>query len=882
MKRWFLAGALAVFVVVLALALPPMFGAAQSGPVPDARPTPTPELPLPELREPTPVPESPQIPPLPDLVVDRIELVPPSPIIGEPVLVRVVLHNQAAWDVEPGNNFWSDFYIDPGVVPIQLGQDGVAAWPCQATWVPAGGYHTLETEVVFDDVKVFSLWAQVDTDGHVIEANEHNNVFGPYNVQVLAANQVVHGTHQDFQMGLASTLDASHSEGVLRTGLFIEPSTEPGIYSPDTQVDSPPPPPPQDFKINVNQVKPSMASDDQGALFAVWEDGRNGSVFNRDIYFARSLDGGLTWSNDLRVNDDPLGDDANQVSPSLAYDLGRGRLYAVWQDERELTQQDTYDIYFAYSDDMGATWSPNVRLNDDTGIADQLNPTVVVGKAEAETDYHVYVVWQDRRNGNDDIYLTRSDDGGVTWTSNYFVTDDPEMTLQNQVAPSVSVEEVFGIVYVGWEDWRDPEHPEIYVMWSLDQGLTYGIDVPVTIVPASARTTYRRGPDLVAHTTIEWVERVDPVTGLPYLEPAAVIVVHVAWQEGLEDESDIYYAFSVYDVGNPEACPVPYDFCFEAPMLIGGYELPADYVRPPGEASTWPLEPSWQGEVSLDLVPDDMYWTNCLLASTEVYSKGVMIAWSDARSYDEWRHEIHLRRVASPGGNPKSYTVCDRPRDVGMVNSNAKIHALRDDLTLYRTYKPAAARQSNPQILVDGAGIFVVWDDDRWDDPTLAGVPNRDIFAAKMGATTEGAYVSPVIDALVGDPNWYVLSWWAATDHTADILFQTRFGTTLFPPQENVAQNGWTKWTGNPGAIYQEPPFNGCSAGVDCYYDAPGRHMVGPLGDDWFGPTNPGAYRYMQYKVIMNGSSYWTALGQVTIHYKGPGRSYLPIIRRGY
>jgi hypothetical protein len=351
---------------------------------------------------------------------------------------------------------------------------------------------------------------------------------------------------------------------------------------------------------------------------------------------------------------------------------------------------------------------------------------------------------------------------------------------------------MFGIVYVGWEDWRDPEHPEIYVMWSLDQGLTFGVDVPVTIVPASARMTYRRGPDLVAHTTIEWVERTDPVSGATYYVPEPVIVVHVAWEEGVDEESDIYYAFSVYDVTKPDPCPVPYDFCFETPMLISGYELPADYVRPPGEVSNWPLEPSWQGEVTLDLVPDDMYWTNCLLESSEVYSKGVMIAWSDARTYDEWRHEIRLRRVASVDGDPKSYTVCERPRDVGVINSNAKIHALRDDLTLYRTYKPAAARQSNPYIIVDEAGIFLAWDDDRWDDPTLAGVPDRDVFAAKMGATTEGAYVSPVIDALVADPNWYVLSWWAATDHTADILFQTRFGTTLFPPQENVAQNGWT------------------------------------------------------------------------------------------
>jgi hypothetical protein len=734
----------------------------------------------------------------------------------------------------------------------------------------------------------------VDTDGHVVEANEHNNVFGPVSVPVLAANTLVHASHRDFQMGLASTLDASHSEGVIRPGLFIEPWQDfdpgdpnaPDVYHPDSQIDNPPPPA---NDVNVNQVKPALASDGSGHLFAVWEDGRDGGVYNRDVYFSYSDDGGLTWGDDILVHD--LDTTGNQISADVAYDRGRDRVYAVWQDERN----GNYDIYFAYLDNpsINDTWTQFADpINDDVGTANQLNPAVTMND---QTD-DIYIAWQDRRNGNDDIYLARSDDGGASWSANFFVTDDPEMTLQNQVAPAVAAETFtwtlplgpsipVTTVVVAWEDWRDPEHPEIYTSWFRDLGvtqlptITFGVDVPVTVVDPDFRNTYRLGPDLGLQTTIELVEREDPIFGQIWVY-VPVTVIHVAWQDWAMGDPEIYYSFAPFDWDKPDPCPVPYDYCFDSPQQVSGYELPSEYVEPPSEPEPWPLEPAWQGDVSLDVVPElPQYDTLCLLESSEWYSRGVMIAWSDARSYDDWRHEIHLRRTASKKGDPKSFEVCERPRDVGMVNSNAKLHAYRDDLSQYDFVAPAAARQSNPYIVVDEQTMYVAWDDDRWDEPLAAvpGLVDRDVFAAQMGVNTKGAYVSPVIDSRGNETLWYVLSWWAATDHYGDVLFQTRFGNDLNPPQADVATPNWTRWTGNPGSTYL-----GCTAGVGCYYDAPGRHMVGPTGEDWFGGSIPGYYRYMQYKIIMSGSSRWTALSEVTIHYKGPQQIYLPIVFRNY
>lgn len=903
MKKTVLAFSILVVLLLSPLAMGTSLGQPQaSQPVNDARPTPVPDRLLP----PQQVPASPEIPPLPDLIVTNIELEPAQPYLGQEVTIRVTIANASQWDLKPGNNFWSDLYVDPAVVPIQLGQDGMAEWPCQSWWVPAGGSYVLETTYVFDDVKVYALYAQVDTDGHVPESNENNNVFGPVHVQVLASHQVVHQSHEDFQMGLASSLDISHPEGVIHPGIFVQPDNEsptaPSVYRPDVQVDHPPSPP--SHPNNVNQVKPALASDGGTKLYAVWEDGRNGGVYNRDIFFSRSLNSGATWSSpDVRINDDPaLPATANQASPDLAYDRSRGRLYAVWQDERN----GNYDIYFAYSNNDGASWSPNVKINDDVGTANQMNPSIAVGPPPGGVgEPWIYAVWQDRRNGNDDIYLAVSKDGGLTWGPNYFVTDDPHMTWQNQVAPSVSVEDHFGIVVVSWEDWRDPLHPEVYTMWSLDGGQTFGIDVPVTVVPPERRRTYRTAPTMKVQTTVEVVEEWDPRYQITYTVETPVTVIHAAWQEGREEEADILYSYAVYDWHKPEPCPWPYDYCFKPPQQVSGFVKDFAYVRPPDEPASeqWPIEPSWQGQVTMDFVPPNMYFTYCHPDSTTVYSKGVILAWSDARSFDEWRYEIRTRRVASPEGDPKKYEVCDGDWAEGVVNDNAKLIAYRDNPDLYQTFKPAATRQQNPYIVVDEAGIFLVWDDDRWDRPVEPGtVRNRDIFFAQMRSPdwrifppaeapppdNLGIYISPVIDSRASDPRWYVLTWWGATEHAGDLLFQTRFGNTPNPPQQNAAVGTWTKWTGNPSSTYL-----GCTAGEGCYYDAPGRHIVDPAGKEWFdcpGPDCPGNYRYMQYKVIIRDFDEddspslmrTTAVGQVKIYYRGPYTVYLPVVHRNY
>jgi hypothetical protein len=900
MKNAFLALSCLALLLLGALIVGAGFGEAQSNmPVENARPTPTPDgKVLPEAQLPPDTDLSPDIPPLPDLIVEDISVEPSVPFLGEATIIRVTIKNQGTKDLPVANTFYTDLYIDPGVVPIRLGQDGQHSWGCQDWYVPAGGSYTLLAAHIFTDVKTYALYAQVDTDGGVGESIESNNVMGPVHIDVRSRNKLVHETHQDFQMGLASGLDVTHPQGVIRYGIWREPWTEPEVYYPDTMINDIT----GTFTVEyshttVNQIRPALVGDGQGRLFAIWEDGRNGGVYNTDIYFSASFDRGTTWTQDELVNDDHdlITNTVRQGSPDLAYDpsIGaQGRLYAVWQDSRN--NPEDFDIYFAYSDDYGANWSDNVQLNDIGWPGHQMNPSIALGPLGGGAFRRIYVVWQDQRNGNDDVYLARSDDGGLTWGSNYFVTDDPQMTQQDQRSPSVDVTvDAYDspLVFVCWEDWRIPDHPDIYCSMSDDRGESYVLDVPVTYPEQG--TSYRVEPTMVVSTYIESRDEWDPILEMTITVQITVLPVHVAWQEGKDDDADIYWAYAtlVWDEDRlPDwTCPYPYYFCFESPVEVSGFVIDSDYVLPPDKPPSWPIDPTWQGQASLSLAPPfDFTW--CHADSTEVYSNGLYVAWSDARTFDDWRYEIRTRRIASPEGDPETYETCEDSA-AGVVNDDAKLYGYRNNLDDYEDFKPAATGQFNPSVYRDPTGFYVAWDDDRWDKPLKPGVVrNRDVLFTRSEVMTRAIYISPVIDSRT-QSSWYVLSWWGATDYQGDLLLQTRFGENPYPPQipvtsaAGITATGWTPWTGNPSS-----PYLGCDAGAGCFYDAPGRHIVDPSGNTWFdcpGPNCPEQYQYMQYKVIIQcfyETCVWpgrlTALSQVTIHYRGLNTYYLPIVRK--
>ncbi|MEM7203481.1 MAG: sialidase family protein [Planctomycetota bacterium] len=178
--------------------------------------------------------------------------------------------------------------------------------------------------------------------------------------------------------------------------------------------------------------------------YVAWLDTRHGALAN-DVYFTRSLDGGQTWLvADRRVSTaQPAGTPARTHGLQVAAE-GLD-VWVVWADDTNGGN----DIFLNHSFDGGNSWLPApVRLDtDDPGVGDSRQPRL------AAVGDSVYVVWQDDRNGQPDIYFNRSLDGGSTWLPVDLRLDRDPAGEAASTNPQIAAES--SAVYVVWEDARN-------------------------------------------------------------------------------------------------------------------------------------------------------------------------------------------------------------------------------------------------------------------------------------------------------------------------------------------------------------------------------------------------------------------------------------------
>ena len=81
-----------------------------------------------------------------------------------------------------------------------------------------------------------------------------------------------------------------------------------------------------------------------------------------DVMFARSTDGGQTFSSPHRVNDDPINHSKWHWFGTFSV-APNGRLDCVWLDTRNAANNTDSQLFYSYSIDAGNTWSPNVAVS---------------------------------------------------------------------------------------------------------------------------------------------------------------------------------------------------------------------------------------------------------------------------------------------------------------------------------------------------------------------------------------------------------------------------------------------------------------------------------------------------------------------------------------
>nr|NQU93349.1 hypothetical protein [Bacteroidota bacterium] len=220
-----------------------------------------------------------------------------------------------------------------------------------------------------------------------------------------------------------------------------------------------------DFQVNENaspdgseQSECAIAGDASGNYIVTWKDRRNGSDF--DIYAQIYLNDGTPSGTNFRVNDDSVS--TWQERPSVGVDP-YGNFVIVWIDRRNSYQDK--DIYAQRFSADGTPLGNNFRVNDDPGNSFPEQPDISVS-----TSGKIIISWEDRRNGNRDIWAQRYLADGSLVGDNFMVSDDPGP--DDQQNPSVSINSE-GKFVISWEDNRNG-HSDVYARRFSADGVPVG------------------------------------------------------------------------------------------------------------------------------------------------------------------------------------------------------------------------------------------------------------------------------------------------------------------------------------------------------------------------------------------------------------------------
>ena len=178
------------------------------------------------------------------------------------------------------------------------------------------------------------------------------------------------------------------------------------------------------------------------------------------ISMTSSSNGGITWSLQTRIDDGVGGQGSDLcVGPS-------GDVYIVWAGGP--------GILFDKSTDGGSSFSTDVLVDSLHGGMGGF-PSIACDLSGGPNSGHLYTVFSDGRNGDLDVFLSSSSDGGANWSAPVRVNNDPVGNSKSQYWPWVAVDD-FGAISIVFYDTRNtPSNSiiEAYFSRSVDGGQTF-------------------------------------------------------------------------------------------------------------------------------------------------------------------------------------------------------------------------------------------------------------------------------------------------------------------------------------------------------------------------------------------------------------------------
>jgi hypothetical protein len=198
-------------------------------------------------------------------------------------------------------------------------------------------------------------------------------------------------------------------------------------------------------------LNPQISSEGNN-VYVVWSDNTSIPGGNNEIFFARSTNGGQTFSTPDNISENT----GNSAGPQISSE--GNNVYVVWNDSTPLTN---VDIFFARSINGGQTFSTPDNISENTGGSS--SPRI------SSEGNNVYVVWDDNTPGNFEVFFARSINGGAT-----FSTADNLSEEDGNESSSPRISSEGNNVYVVWTDFApDFSTSEILFARSTDGGATF-------------------------------------------------------------------------------------------------------------------------------------------------------------------------------------------------------------------------------------------------------------------------------------------------------------------------------------------------------------------------------------------------------------------------
>jgi hypothetical protein len=228
---------------------------------------------------------------------------------------------------------------------------------------------------------------------------------------------------------------------------------------------------------------PRLAASQTNAreVFALWQEiVFSGGSHGGEIFFARSADGGASFTAPINLSNSIAGDGKGRIDKDIwhngSLDLAAGpdgTLYAAWTEYEG-------PLRLSRSGDGGATFSKPVRVAGGGSANPARGPTLAVAD-----DNTVYLAWTVGENASADIHVARSRDGGRTFSEPVPVA----VTKGYSDAPKIAVDRA-GTLHVAYaESAAGPfDRYDVHYTRSRDGGRTF--DTPRAVSRGVTAATY--------------------------------------------------------------------------------------------------------------------------------------------------------------------------------------------------------------------------------------------------------------------------------------------------------------------------------------------------------------------------------------------------------